>query len=158
MTDTNATQYKRAYEWLVKNPTQSLGQAAIRFHVNVDSLGKALKTQYNYDAKAAQKKRHELIFEETCKLWPEIKHQLDTTNRRALDIIRSYGHGQWTLNKLVQRFEYDIETRANRIRQENRERTQRLKKPRVETPADVKHHKVKLVHSLPLKELWRAVA
>ena len=139
-----------AYEWLKEEPSRTLNQAAMRYKISNNALAIHLKQRYAYSAKQALLDREQKRFDELCQLWPKIKKDLDTTELRALEIMRKYGYGQHSLNRLTVHFKYDIDKRANRIRQAKRARTLGHDKKPVE--------RVKLVHSLPLKELWKAVA
>ena len=129
---TELTQDQRieaAYQWLTTNHNSSLNQASMRFHVSDVILRRELKQRYGYSAKKAFEERHQRHFDELCTLWPKIKHELDTTEDRALVIINRYGHGQNSLNALVHHYEYDITSRANRIRQAKRARTLESRNP-----------------------------
>ena len=118
-----------AYQWLTTYDNSSLNQASMRFHVSDVILRKELKQRYGYSATKAFEERRQRHFDELCKLWPKIKHELDTTEDRALVIINRYGHGQNSLNALVEYYQYDITSRANRIRQAKRARTLESRKP-----------------------------
>ena len=123
-------QIDAAYQWLKNNPSKSLQQAAMRFHISDKVLTRELRRQYNYSASKALEERNRRQFEKLCRLWPQIKHELDNTEDRALEIIRRYGYGQNSLNALTVHYKYDIETRANKIRQAKRERTLNSRKPK----------------------------
>jgi len=136
MKDNFDTQIQRAYEWLTTNPDGSLNQAARRFRISDTTLKKALRERYGYSAQKAYEERKERQFKELCSLWPKIKHELDTTEDRALDIMNRYGYGQNSLNALVRHFDYKVELRANRIRQAKRARTLNKNKP-VQTKSEI---------------------
>lgn len=123
--------YHRAYEWLLKNPSRAVVHAAMKFHVDQDALRRWMLEKHRYTHEKIQAKRGDRRFKEACKHWPDIKRELNTTNERALTIARRYGYGQHMLNRLYRHFAYDIDSRANRVRQENRAKTLEAKGAKV---------------------------
>jgi len=114
---------KLAYEWLSAGKG-TLSQASRRFHLCQQTLSVELREKYNFCARKAWADRVEKEFEDICEnKWPLIKHDLDNTTDRALVIINKYGHGQHILNRLIERYKYPIEERANKVRQMNRANT-----------------------------------
>ena len=149
---------KLAYEWLNKGKG-TLSQAAKRYSLDTTCLSTELKSRYNFCAMQEFKNRRQKAFEDICEnLWPTIKHELDTTNQRALVIMNKYGHGQHILNKLIERFDYPIAERSHRVRQENRSKT--LEKQGFKVTKDVEKNPLAITGAryIAVCKPWRLAA
>ena len=144
------SRYKQILDYLIANPDESLISVGKRFNCNPCRFKRNIIKEFGYDFDAhlaAQEKRFE---DNLLAQWPELFRRLEETDENYKSIAADLGLSEACARKLIAAQRYDLKKRFVRIRSND-------KRPRPQTiKADASL--LPLVHSLPLKELWRAVA
>ena len=144
------SRYKQILDYLIANPDESLISVGRRFSCNPCRFKRNIIKEFGYDFDAhlaAQEKRFE---DNLLAQWPELFRRLEETDENYKSIAVDLGLSESCARKLIAAQRYDLKKRFVRIRSND-------KHPRPQK-VNVDPSPSPLAHSLPLKELWRAVA
>ena len=143
------TDYAKIHQYLIDNPEEALNSVARRFAVYHPTMQRRIKKLYGYDFAARQEAIYQAMRDRLEAKWPEMLRRLETTDTSYRGIAESMDIGAETARRLIASKGYDMQARKRRIISN----TNRIRNTRPRRKVD----RV-LPHSLPLNELWRAVA
>ena len=142
--------YKQILEYLIANPDESLMSVGRRFKCKPCVFKRNIIKEFDYDFDAHLAAQEKRIEDNLLAQWPELFRRLEETDRNYRLIASDMGIGQVYAKKLIDAHGYDLRKRFARIRSNDKRPRPQVVKREINQPT--------LVHSLPLKELWRAVA
>ena len=146
--------YAKIHQYLIDNPDASLESVSRQFNVPPGRIKRNVARLYGYgfDDRFALIEQKKTDYEQSQ--WPAMKEALDTEDVNYWRVAQRFSISRDRLSRLIKTNGYDIKARANRIRRKANTKIA-VQKRKVENK---QVEQAVLIHSLPLKDLWKAVA